>query len=50
MKLGENHTDTIDAMNNLAIAYDQQRKYRDAEVLYKQCLDKQKVVKGENHL
>ena len=36
-------------MNNLAIAYKSQGKYRDAEVLYKQCLDKKKEVLGENH-
>jgi len=27
-----------------------QGKHSEAEVLYKQCLDKQKVVLGENHL
>ena len=36
-------------MNNLALAYDHQGKHRDAEVLFKQCLDKKKVVLGENH-
>ena len=36
-------------MNNLAAAYSSQGKYRDAEVLYKQCLDKRKVVLGETH-
>ena len=36
-------------MNNLANTYYNQGKYRDAEALYKQCLDKRKVVLGENH-
>ena len=36
-------------MYNLANSYDSQGKYREAEVLYKQCLDKMKIVLGENH-
>jgi len=36
-------------MNNLANTYCSQGKHSDAEVLYKQCLDKYKVVAGENH-
>ena len=36
-------------MSNLAITYDRQGKYIDAEILYKQCLDKRKEVLGENH-
>ena len=36
-------------MNNLAVSYDSQGNHRDAEVLFKQCLDKRKVVLGENH-
>jgi hypothetical protein len=36
-------------MNNLANAYNNQGKYRDAEVLYKQCLDKMKEELGESH-
>ena len=36
-------------MSNLANAYNWQGKYKDAELLYKQCLDKQKVVLGESH-
>ena len=36
-------------MGNLATTYDRQGKYRDAEVLHKQCLDKMKAVLGENH-
>ena len=37
------------AMGNLANSYDNQGKYRDAEVLFKQCLGKQKIVLGESH-
>ena len=36
-------------MNNLANAYCHQGKNRDAEVLLDQCLDKRKVVLGENY-
>ena len=36
-------------MNNLATTYKSQGKYDEAEVLYKQCLDKSKVVLGEDH-
>ena len=36
-------------MHNLADTYDRQGKHRDAEVLLKQCLDKEKLVVGENH-
>ena len=49
MEFGENDPIRLRAMGNLAIAYDYQGKYRDAEVLFKQCLDKQKVAIGENH-
>jgi len=34
----------------LANAYTSQVKYRDAEVLFKQCLDKKKAALGENHI
>ena len=36
-------------MSNLAGTYGSQGKHRDAEVLYKQCLDKQNIILGENH-
>ena len=49
MKFGDSHSNTIKTMNNLAITYEHQGKHRDAEVLYKQCLDKRKIVLGENH-
>ena len=49
MKLGDSHPDTLIIMNNLAGTYNHQGKYRDAEVLFKQCLDKRKEILGENH-
>jgi len=33
----------------IKVVYDNQGKYRDAKVLLKQCLDKQKEVLGESH-
>jgi hypothetical protein len=36
-------------MTNLAVTYANQGKYKEAEALFKQCLDKRKVVLGENH-
>ena len=49
-KFGEDSDPSIlYIMNSLAIAKCNQGKYSDAEVLYKQCLDKRKVVLGENH-
>jgi len=36
-------------MNNLAGTYRNQDKHSDAEVLYKQCLAKEKAVLGESH-
>ena len=47
--MGENHPDTLRTMGNVANAYRHQGKYSDAEVLYKQCLAKMKVVLGESH-
>jgi len=36
-------------MNNLAITYEAQGKYDQAEVMYKQCLDKSRTVLGDNN-
>ena len=47
--LGENHASTLTTMNNLADTFNRQGKHRDAEILFKQCLAKQKVALGENH-
>jgi len=36
-------------MNNLATAHRRHGKYSEAEVLYNQCLDKMKIVRGKSH-
>jgi hypothetical protein len=38
--LGESHPCFLRAMSGLADSYSFQGKYREAEVLHKQCLDK----------
>ena len=38
--LGERHSDTLDAMNSLAVIYALQGKLSPAESLYKECLTK----------
>ena len=48
-RLEENRPFTLGVMDSLASTYVNQGKDRDAEVLYKQCLDKMKVVLGESH-
>ena len=48
-KLGDSDPYTLGTMSNLAVAYQSQGKYDDAEALYKQCLDKMKVILGERH-
>ena len=48
-KVGDSHPDTLRTMNNFANTHDDHGKFIDAEVLFKQCLDKQKVVLGETH-
>ena len=47
--LGESDPSTLTTMQSLANNYKNQGKHGDAEVIYKQCLDKQKEVIGENH-
>ena len=47
-KFGDIDPNTLGTMNNLALIYNKQGKYSDAEALYKQCLDKQKAAVGEN--
>ena len=42
---GESHPDT----HNSLAAYTKQGKYREAEVLLRQCLAKQVAALGENH-
>ena len=47
--LGENHSSTIDSMSNLDTSYHHQGKYKDAEILLKECFDKMKLLHGDNH-
>ena len=49
MKSGEMDRSTLNAMNNLGSVYNQQGKYSEGEILLKRCLDKRKIVLGENH-
>jgi serine/threonine protein kinase/tetratricopeptide (TPR) repeat protein len=49
-ELGDNHNDTLDAMNNLAVLYDDQARYEDAETLYLETLETRTRVLGEDHL
>ncbi|KAK5290627.1 hypothetical protein LTR99_011028 [Exophiala xenobiotica] len=48
--LGEEHLDTLDSMNNLAIVLQQQGKYKEAEEIHRQALDLREKVLGEEHL
>ena len=43
------HPNTFDSLNNLALVYNRQGKYGDAERLYMECLEKRRVVLGESH-
>jgi hypothetical protein len=47
--LGENHPDTLNTMNNLAVTYGHQGKHSDAEILLKHCLEARGRVLGESH-
>ena len=47
--MGVRHPTTLNTMNSLAVAYNHQGKYREAEILYKQCLAKRKIILGESH-
>jgi Tfp pilus assembly protein PilF len=42
--LGPEHPDTLRSMNNLAVVYDDQGKYAQAEALYSQTLEIQRRV------
>jgi Tetratricopeptide repeat len=37
--LGPEHSETLESMNNLAVVYEDQRKYVQAEVLFRQTLE-----------
>lgn len=48
LTLGENHVEALDSMYHLAVT-DYQCKYVKAETLFKDCLEKQKLILGENN-
>lgn len=47
----ENHPEIFSDMNNLATIYSNHDKYKDAEILYKQCLENRKsiILGNKNH-
>ena len=47
--LDPNHPDLLATINNLAGLYDSMGKYAEAEVLFKECLEKQRTVLDPNH-
>ncbi|QRV95648.1 kinesin light chain [Ceratobasidium sp. AG-Ba] len=47
--LGEEHTETLTSMNNLAFTYRQQGRYRDAAKLQEQVMQIRKRVSGHEH-
>ncbi|GFH55521.1 TPR-like protein [Chaetoceros tenuissimus] len=48
-KLGSNHPDTLQSMNNLAALYRNQGKYDEAESLFKECRAKYTTILGSDH-
>jgi tetratricopeptide (TPR) repeat protein len=47
--LGENHPYVASSLNNLALLYDSQGRYSEAEPLYLEALDLKKQLLGDNH-
>eukprot|EP00957_Ditylum_brightwellii_P207795 15354558-Ditylum_brightwellii.AAC.1 len=47
--LGETHPTTLATMNDLALAVQEQGRYREAEELFRQCLEVIKSALGETH-
>jgi len=47
--LGEEHSDTLESLNNLALVLCRQGKDAEAEQLYRQCLEVHKRVLGDGH-
>ena len=48
-RLGEEHPDIAESLNNLAYLYKYQGRYAEAELLYLQALELYKRLLGENH-
>ncbi|MBW4508197.1 MAG: tetratricopeptide repeat protein [Scytonematopsis contorta HA4267-MV1] len=49
-RLGEQHPDVANSLNNLALLYTSQGHYSEAETLYIKALDARKHLVGEQHL
>ncbi len=47
--LGKDHPDTATSYNNLAVLYEKQERYQEAEELYKKSLCIREKVLGNNH-
>ena len=47
--LGERHPDTLTSLNNLAVLYESQGRYGEAEPLFEQALQLRREVLGERH-
>jgi tetratricopeptide (TPR) repeat protein len=47
--LGDNHPDVATSLNNLALLYDSQGRYEEAEPLFLQALAIAEQTLGENH-
>jgi tetratricopeptide (TPR) repeat protein len=47
--LGESHPAVGESLNNLALVYENQRKYGEAEELYKRALAVRKQALGTSH-
>ena len=49
MVLGKEHPDTLRSMNNLAVCLDEQKKWDEAEPLYRETLMLREMVLGKEH-
>jgi tetratricopeptide (TPR) repeat protein len=47
--LGEDHPDTLDTMNSLAILYKNMGRYDEAEKLFLETIEKRRAVLGPEH-
>ena len=46
---GRGHPDTLTSMNNLATTYGNQGRYKEAESLFLQVMEKRRSLLGEEH-
>ncbi len=47
--IGDEHPDTLQSLNNLALLFDSKGEYDRAVPLYEECLAKRKRVLGDEH-